>query len=68
MPFILFYFTAPTKYKIYVLFTLKIYSDLIEIFFRFSFAVPSVAFFSPFSAFSLFFQKDGKTHETKMKE
>lgn len=42
------------KYKIYVLFTLKIYSDLIGNF-SFSFTVPSVAFFS-LSYFHSFFE------------
>lgn len=48
MPFYFLYFTAvPTKYEIYVLFTLKIYSDLI----LFPSTVPSVAFFLFFHNF-----------------
>lgn len=68
MPFHFLCSAAPTKYQIYVLFTLKIYSDLIEIF-SFFFAVPSVAFLLFFHT-SPFLEKrrKRKTHKMKMKE
>lgn len=55
MPFHFLCFTAPAKYKIYVLFTFKIYSDLIENFFR----SPSQSLLLPFSIF-YFGKKGGK--------